>query len=142
MEDGFQILWPSQNIRILLWKSKMFVLMFSFCTWGPNIQRISIFQYFLVMKTLLCSPNICREIQIASLTFGQKLRMFVWIKSLNEWTFSNFSCRILNPNIFSILNHNCSNVLDLRNLHEQVKKAFCFKNCTDLSLFKEIVLVN
>ena len=107
-------------------------------TWGPNIQRISIFQYFLVMKTLLCSPNICRKIQIASLTsltFGQKLRMFLWIKSLNEWTFSNFSCRFLNPNIFSIMNHNCSNVLDLRNLHEQVKKAFCLKYCTGLSLF-------
>ena len=28
------------------------------------------------------------------------------------------------------------NVLDLKNLQEQVKKAFCFKNCTDLSLFE------
>ena len=33
--------------------------------------------------------------------------------------FSNFSCRFLNPNyIFSNLNYNCSNVLDLRNLQK------------------------
>ena len=38
--------------------------------------------------------------------------------------FSNFSCMFLNPNIFSNLNSNCSNLLDLRNLQEQVKKTF------------------
>ena len=27
-------------------------------------------------------------------------------------------------------------LLDLRNLQEQVKKVFCFKNCTDLSLLE------
>ena len=32
-------------------------------------------------------------------------------------------------------------VLDLRNLQEQVKKASCFKNCTELSLFEWIGLV-
>ena len=42
------------------------------------------------------------------------------------------------PIIFSKLD---SNVFDLRNLQEQVKKAFCFKNCTDLSLFVKNVLV-
>ena len=31
----------------------------------------------------------------------------------------------LNPNFFSNLNYNCSNLLDLRNLQKQVKKAFC-----------------
>ena len=39
--------------------------------------------------------------------------------------FSNFSCMFLNPNIFSNMNSNCSNLLDMRNLQEQVKKAFC-----------------
>ena len=39
--------------------------------------------------------------------------------------FSNFFCMFLNPNIFFNLNLNCSNLLDLRNLQEQVKKAFC-----------------
>jgi hypothetical protein len=37
------------------------------------------------------------------------------------------------PIIFSNLNSNCSNVLDLQ---EQVKKAFSFKNCSDLLLFE------
>ena len=36
--------------------------------------------------------------------------------------FSNFSCMFLNPN-----NSNCSNLLDLRNLQEQVKKAFYYQ---------------
>ena len=39
--------------------------------------------------------------------------------------FSNFSCMFLNPNIFSNMNSNCSNLLDMRNLQEQVRKAFC-----------------
>ena len=30
--------------------------------------------------------------------------------------------------IFSNLNSNCSNLLDMRNLQEQVKKAFCYQN--------------
>ena len=31
------------------------------------------------------------------------------------------------PMIFSNLNYNCSNLLDKRNLQEQVKKAFCYQ---------------
>ena len=42
--------------------------------------------------------------------------------------------------IFSSLNSN-SNLLDMRNLPEQVKKYAVTKNCSDLSLFKQIVLV-
>ena len=45
------------------------------------------------------------------------------IKS-KQTAFSNFSCRLLNPKKFPNLNSNCSNLLDLRNLQEQVKKAF------------------
>ena len=41
--------------------------------------------------------------------------------------FSNFSCMFLNPNNFSNFNFNCSNLLDMRNLQEQVKKVFCYK---------------
>jgi hypothetical protein len=39
----------------------------------------------------------------------------------------NFSCMFLNPNIISNLDSNCSNLLDMRNLQEQVKKAFCYQ---------------
>ena len=47
----------------------------------------------------------------------------------NKWATSNsnFSCMFLNLNILSNFNFNCSYFLDLRNLQEQVKKAFCYQ---------------
>jgi geranylgeranyl pyrophosphate synthase len=43
-------------------------------------------------------------------------------------TFSNFFCMFLNTNIsFSNMNSNCSNLLDMRNFLDQVKKAFCYQ---------------
>ena len=44
-----------------------------------------------------------------------------------ECSFSNFSCMFLNPNIFSNLNYDCSDLLDMRNLQEQVEKACCYQ---------------
>ena len=52
----------------------------------------------------------------------------VTISSLNY-----ISCMFLNPNNFSHLNLNCSNLSDMRNLREQVKKAFKFWTCLDKS---------
>ena len=52
--------------------------------------------------------------------------------------FLTFPADFLIPIIFSNLNYNCPSALDLRNLQEQVKHVFCFKNCTDLSLFEYI----
>ena len=49
-------------------------------------------------------------------------------------TSNGLSHNFLIPIIFSNLSLNCSYVLNLRNLQKQVKKASCFKNCTDLSL--------
>ena len=45
------------------------------------------------------------------------------VLNMSNWKieFSNFSCMFLNPN-----NFNCSNLLYMRNLQEQVKKAFCY----------------
>ena len=40
---------------------------------------------------------------------------------------SNFSCMFLNPNNFSNLNSNCSNLWDMRNLQEQFYKAICYQ---------------
>ena len=62
------------------------------------------------------------------------------------YSISNFSCMFLNPNNCFNLNSNWSNLIDLRNLQEQVKKAFCYQqlfwpftvwiNCTsDLKIF-------
>ena len=39
--------------------------------------------------------------------------------------FSNFSCMFLNLNFFSNMISNFSNLLDMRNFQEHVKKAFC-----------------
>ena len=50
-----------------------------------------------------------------------------WMKRvyfLSYILFSNFSCMFLNHNH---LNSNCSSLLYLRNLKEQVKKAFCYQ---------------
>ena len=42
-------------------------------------------------------------------------------------SFSNFFCMFLNPNNFFQHDSNCSNLLDMRNLQEQVKKAFYYQ---------------
>ena len=53
-------------------------------------------------------------------------------KILKYIFFLTFPIGLSIPIIFFFnLNSNCSDVLDLRNLQEQVKKAFCFKNCTE-----------
>ena len=46
----------------------------------------------------------------------------------------------LNPNNFSKLNSYWPNLSDMRNLQEQVKKHYVTKDCSDLSLFEQIVL--
>ena len=47
---------------------------------------------------------------------------------VSQIPFSNFSCMFLNPpQNFSNLNCDLSNLLDTRNLQEQVKKTFCYK---------------
>ena len=38
------------------------------------------------------------------------------VTTRKKWFFSNFSCTFLNPNIFSDLNSNCSDLSDMRNL--------------------------
>ena len=48
------------------------------------------------------------------------------IKDLSFEPFLTLPADFWIPIIFS--NLNCSNILDLRNLQEQVNKAFCFKN--------------
>ena len=53
---------------------------------------------------------------------------FVLLKTQLYICISNFYCMFLNPNIFfSNLRSNCSNLLDMRNLQEQVKKAFRYQ---------------
>ena len=60
-------------------------------------------------------------------SWQKRANKFCTIKIASNLTdiFSNFTCMFLNPNNFSNFNSNCSNLLDMRNLLEQVKKAFC-----------------
>ena len=44
-----------------------------------------------------------------------------------KYIFLTFPACFKIPIIFSSLNSNCSNLLDMRNLQEQVKKAFCYQ---------------
>ena len=68
------------------------------------------------------------------------------MSTLAQLIFLTFPACFLIPIIFSNLNSNCSNLLDMRNLQEQVKKAFCYQklfwhftvwtNCSsDLKIF-------
>ena len=74
------------------------------------------------------------------------LQKKMWIKSplLSEVkkTKKNFSNRFYFFPQFELHICNCSNELDLRNLQDQVKEAFCFKNCSYPSLFEKIILVS
>ena len=84
--------------------------------WNRNVVnwRRTIFCYELyVFLSVVRSYVISRFL-------GKKMVMLL----PTQRVFSNFSCRFLNTNIFSNLNSNCSNLLDRRNLQEQVKKAF------------------
>ena len=55
------------------------------------------------------------------------MKLMIYTKpTFKENLFSKFSCMFLNPNhFFSNLKSNCSNLYDMGNLQEQVKKTFC-----------------
>ena len=63
----------------------------------------------------------CQEIN-AACNITQK----PFVSELKPIYFLTFPAYFSIPIIFSNLNHNSSNLLDLRNLQEQVKKAFCY----------------
>ena len=65
-----------------------------------------------------------------------ELNISIWPKDKEDNKFLTFPACFLIPSIFSSLNSNCSNLSSLRNLQEQVKKAFCYQDCSDLSLFE------
>ena len=62
-------------------------------------------------------------------------------KKKKKKTFSNFSCRFLNPKKISILNYNYSIFLDQKTFRNKLKKHSVNKNCFDLSMLEHIVLV-
>ena len=69
-----------------------------------------------------------RKIVHSKIIFLKKYFILAW-----KWSeiklFPNFSCMFLNTIIFSNFNHNCSNLLDVRNFLEQVKKDSVTFHC-------------
>ena len=109
--------------------------------WCPNFphQRLWFrllwnFLYILFVTsnhqtTNLIFPNFCTNFsQLSSWKRKQTFHKF-WN---NKKFFSNISCMFLNPNNFSNMKSNCSDLLDMRKLQEQDKKVFCSKKffCT------------
>ena len=67
----------------------------------------------------LLLPKMCRSnhlLNIRKVSNGKRNKNFL-----------TFPACFSIPIIFSNLNSNCSNLLDLRNLQDQVKKAFCYQ---------------
>ena len=54
-------------------------------------------------------------------------KVIFFLSKQKKMYFLNFPACFSIPNFFSNLNYNCSNFVDLRNLQEQVKKAFCYQ---------------
>ena len=78
--------------------------------WIPTISSFEVFSSCKISGKL---QNISRAL----------LRFFLWQVLLHFLTFP--ACFWI-PITFSNLNCNCSNLLEMRNLQEQVKKAFCY----------------
>ena len=73
------------------------------------------------MQSYFCQISLGTQIQVE-------------VSIVKSWK-PTFSCMFLNPNNFFDLNSNCSNLLYLRNLQEQVKKHSVSKNFSGLLLF-------
>ena len=99
---------------------------------------LSQFCHWALMAQLVRQRNMLVN-QIGFLTLKREKTSFHLLHGLKE--FSNLSCMFLNPNIFFQL----SNILDMRNLQEQVKKSillpkivltfYCLKCSSDLKNF-------
>ena len=93
---------------------------------GPLNHTYSNAQYICIHTQLM--QCICKiNVSYFSLYSLQSFKCFMQkvfecTLGKEQISFSNFSCMFLNPN-----NYNCSNLLDMRNLQEQVKKAFFYQ---------------
>ena len=70
-------------------------------------------------KWLSCLPDTQETLNMRILLLEKAKYFYFENKNNVQRIFSNFSCMFLNLNIFSNLDSNCSNLLDLRNFQEQ-----------------------
>ena len=78
---------------------------------------ISFIQYVILNRIISVNIWICK------IVFSNNAVKRIQASPLSQkCPFLNFSCMFLNPNNFLQFESNCSNLLDLRNLQEEVKK--------------------
>jgi hypothetical protein len=99
-----------------------------------NIYKRSLFYLSIRAVLFLKSPSSSKQNMSEFLKENKTFHIdqdkyFVSKIVLTYWEkyFLTFPACFWIPIIFSNLNYNCSNFLDLRNLQEQVKKAFCYQ---------------
>ena len=79
------------------------------------------------LKSVLQKPLWQVRTYFQFITYSVFFFQNLWNNFMKKRRLFNFSCMFLNPNIFSNLNLNFSNLSDMRNLQEQVKKAICYQ---------------
>ena len=84
--------------------------------------------FFVNLQIPILSFIDCISIQTIfcplQIQLGKEIRLETYALQL---TFLTFPAGFWIPILFSNLNLNCSNLWDMRNLQEQVKKAFCYQ---------------
>ena len=94
------------------------------------ISKVKFKAYFTVTCPLCDNNSDTFTVQPTLLTglFSQiDKEICTYIFFLEKNIFLTFPACFQIPIIFSNLNSNCPNLLDLKNLQEQVKKAFCYQ---------------
>ena len=114
-------------------------MLWTYSTGHYDVRRIFPFSSIQTSWRKLCKQfyYFIRDLKVKYLLVPGFYINLIQKSSLRE-TKKYFSCRFLKSIIFTNLNSNCSNALELRNPQEQVKKDFCFKNCTNLSQIKKV----
>ena len=86
-------------------------------------------------KAIFSFRDLCSKSALHTATLISKCRsktISFQVAVIWKLVFLTFPACILIPIFFSNLNSNCSNLLDMRNLQEEVKKHSVTKNCFDL----------
>ena len=101
-----------------------------------GVVQVDVFLPSAALVTIKSESNF--EILEASgeiLSLGPENSKTVDLKRIGYLVSLFSNCMFLNPNNIFNMNSNCFNLLDMRNLQEQVKKHSVTKNCFHLSLF-------
>ena len=116
-EISFEIYWPLAILSIYSWSFyKEIKYSLDYCLF-PNFLTLAV--------KMIWVKILCHKLHFHVIFWWAKFWFIMcqWFLLQNQ-SFSNFACMFLNPIFFSNLNSHCSNLLDMRNLQEQV---FCYQ---------------